>query len=98
MQGLVVGELEAEEHVRGGDRMPVRERRALPQVKRPGEAVGADLPALGKPRCILLRLVVEVHETHEHRLPVMSVDEVSFAIIALKVLGPVVSPRMKRPP
>ena len=78
--------------------MPVRERRALPQVKRPGESVGADLPALREARLHPAASRCR-SPTRPTNMPcVMSVDEVSFAIIALNVLGPVVSPMMKRPP
>ena len=77
--------------------MSVGKRGAFAQVERPGHAVGRDLPRFREPRLVLLGR--ELKSTRKpNRRSVMSVDDVSFAIIALNVLGLFVSASTKRPP
>ena len=67
--------------------MAVRKCRALAEMERPRHAVGRDLPRFREPRLVLLRRQVVSRPETPNRRSVMSVDDVSFAIIALNVLG-----------
>ena len=99
VQRLVERHLRAEQHVFRRDRMPVRKLRALAKVKRPRQPVGRHLPRLRQHRDRLLLWRCRNRTSVVNRLrSVMSVVDVSFAIMALNVRGFPVIANTKRPP
>ena len=86
MQGFVVHDLKTEEDVLSGNRVPVREFCALAQMVGPRQAVGAishDLASQGIDFCATLSYSVSVANVRS----VMSLDDCSFAMMALNVRG-----------
>ena len=85
MQRLVVDDLEREQHVLRGDRMPVGKCRAFAQVERPRHAVGRDLPRFRQPGSYCC-VAMSKSTRKPNRRSVMSVDDVSFAIMRVERL------------